>query len=1595
MAGSTNDTSFINPANSGFPAYLDFTTLRSNAINYLGPITGQYWTDYNVHDPGITTLEVLLYAIMDLGYRTNLPIESLLAGAGNTNFFTPAQVFGCNPTSVLDYRKLLMDIDEVRNAWLETDQTQYNGLYKIYLETEKDPADFSVPGDWKNYRHHVRSKVRKTLVAFRNLCEDFGNIVFLKHTYIGVNVEVEIAPGTDTSVVYQQLVATLYDFFSPVPTFYTLAQLTANNVSLDTVFEGRPYTGRPSHGFLLDGEMPDRPMGEQTIYKSALVQKMLGIQGIRTIRMLTLLDGNGNPLPSGGGKWEYPLAADTLPAFSLPVSTFRWYQNGQLLSTQLGSYNAALQLNALHSGKVIYSADSPALDLPAPDANPLTGLGDYYSIQNDYPLVYGIGQGGLPVTASTLRQSQALQLKGYLLFFDQVLADYLAQLSNIGQLFAMSAVSGGSTYFGGDLGTVPDVNRLLRFPPTGAAGGATLLYPVASKDWETLIAEATADKSSDAGAARPGVTVPAVRVDALSAYTFGSSVARDTALATVTILFSAATFTAQTIQLDNGQWKYYLAGTDDLFVLVSQNSFASQTAATGEATTVLYIGAFKENYSLISLGEISSYSFNLVASSSAYYQYLQSILEDPKAYTQRRTAFVEHLLSRFAEAFTDYAMLEAGFLSAGTIADKRLDLMQRFLGKWPEVSADRGKAFDYRLDGWNSSNISGLEKRFKDYCGIADLRRHDLCHFEVQKMEEHFHITLSLAGGDLFTCTDDLPQKDAVPAVYALVAALSDRGNYRVVHRRAEGGYWVEVNFYGGMTARSVRRWLDEASAMTAIDTLYRMWQAAPAKGDSQVSAYQYRAQWQDHQGRAVRTAVAGSIEEKDAYVYAVAHLAAINDERVWKTDEAIAIGDLCQNKAPELPSQQWIDVDGFKIYTRQDVLGTGKSRRWSFEVLDGDNSFRFESRLDFETQAAAREACCQLLHFLCEPQYYSIRKEHENWYKIVIRVGNAVWAEGEPDWDSETHARERISLIVLQARQRLYTLRVISSPHQWKFLFYLGLPDRGSMIFESVRSFDSLPASMAAARAFHQAGPNWEWREAEEGIYLVAELPDGERLGCFHSAAGAVSGHSDAKAVLLRSLLEVKKGIYRLAEEDQELAEHMISPDETSKEGAYIYRLVDKDHPRAFHPVSFSPTSGDEAAAMRDQLISKAAQGYVYLELSLGDDVVRTEQVGGIQKFYFRLRCRNDYFSRLGLPHGRGLVLFESIEGYDDAGQALTAFQQTYLAILRKAGDPGNYGPGKYIALSDRDAVANDGVNRPVVLVPARTREAFEQAGLRTPGELVKAALSYPIRLVEQLTPRYRWVLRNDDMTDWASAVKYPTAEDARAAFDFFLLLLNFPGNYFIEFDWKICRFRLGIREVLAESTHRFHGEREAWGPRGVEKFICVAQHPGGFHLHRREDCSYSWFIACPNRKAIHPCMYETAAQRDQAMHRLVQEAGHFFADGWMDQPDPNEFRLLDGRAHPLAVAPLPSPDSPENRLNRVLDIADALWAGAEPERYGSGIQLIVGEGAAAFAITPAENWSEKEWMRRLSELTTYFPITREASIQGGVTIYRYRLEM
>jgi hypothetical protein len=124
----------IDPAydpSAPLPAARDFYRLRSEGIGRIAESSGAVWTDYNTHDPGISILEALAFAITELSYRTGFPIEDILASAAvsagasaddpypDQAFFNARRILTVNPTTPEDLRRLLIDVAAVRNAWMQ------------------------------------------------------------------------------------------------------------------------------------------------------------------------------------------------------------------------------------------------------------------------------------------------------------------------------------------------------------------------------------------------------------------------------------------------------------------------------------------------------------------------------------------------------------------------------------------------------------------------------------------------------------------------------------------------------------------------------------------------------------------------------------------------------------------------------------------------------------------------------------------------------------------------------------------------------------------------------------------------------------------------------------------------------------------------------------------------------------------------------------------------------------------------------------------------------------------------------------------------------------------------------------------------------------------------------------------------------------------------------------------------------------------------------------------------------------------------------------------------------------------------------------
>ena len=133
------------PKDPVLSAAADYYRLRREGIGHLERLGSEKWTDFNTHDPGITILELLSYAITDLSYRIGWDIKDHLANASSQPFFTAREILTVNPVTPDDYRRLMIDLDKVRNAWItckecmcDTTDVEVKGLYDIKLELEAD-----------------------------------------------------------------------------------------------------------------------------------------------------------------------------------------------------------------------------------------------------------------------------------------------------------------------------------------------------------------------------------------------------------------------------------------------------------------------------------------------------------------------------------------------------------------------------------------------------------------------------------------------------------------------------------------------------------------------------------------------------------------------------------------------------------------------------------------------------------------------------------------------------------------------------------------------------------------------------------------------------------------------------------------------------------------------------------------------------------------------------------------------------------------------------------------------------------------------------------------------------------------------------------------------------------------------------------------------------------------------------------------------------------------------------------------------------------------------------------------------------------------
>ena len=608
----------------------------------------------------------------------------------------------------------------------------------------------------------ILAKARARLHAHRNLCEDFLQFSALRVEDILLCADIEIDPNADVVEVEAQIYFLVNQFLSPTVKFYGLNEIRSLdlddrkfevlridkernvivvpsnlrqsldqgdsitmsgfgtvdqffNVSSIAANELEPsYTDigvveeladlreqegaflflgvldpedlRPveevmigpalDNGFIDDEELKTADL-RSVLHASDLINLILDVPGVKTIRKLEMANvaqDENEDVPSRSVKWCLNLAVDQnyIPRLNTERSKITFLKDSLPIGTDLIAVTRRLEeLEEAERPRVL---PNPELDYAVPQGE-YRELEDYVSIQQDFPLIYGVGPEGVPLDCLepkevARRQAQAQQLKGFLTIFDQLLANYLAQLEHFKNLFSF-----------------------------------------------------------------------------------------------------------------NPQLKAQRDGGD---VLPDEYNFQVNKTYFSQSIYDIIPNGNELYHRLLEAGD-------LPLAKETHDNELQWLTEDTPTFITRRNRFLDHLMARFAEQVTEYALL-AGRIDGPKAPLELIEDKQDFLSRYPDLSGNRGKAFDYRSTHfWHPDNVSGLAKRVSFFNGIDPMTPETLA-FNPEVIE----ISQSQGGAEFWSVIDEadtlLRGRNGYTDRTALNLELervilcgSCEENYQYVCRRVEG----------------------------------------------------------------------------------------------------------------------------------------------------------------------------------------------------------------------------------------------------------------------------------------------------------------------------------------------------------------------------------------------------------------------------------------------------------------------------------------------------------------------------------------------------------------------------------------------------------------------------------------------------------------------------------------------------------------------------------------------------------------------------------------------------------------------------------------
>ena len=730
------------PKNLSLPPSQNYDLLRSAGLSYIENLASDLWTDYNAHDPGITILEALCYAITELGYRCGFDMKDFLRNADGTLvqgqvLFTAKEILTVNPLTIDDYRKLLVDIEGIHNAWLLADD------YKLDDKKNKHAVnEIEIFADCKGDQ----------LTFTPNL-----NPLFLSGLYrvlLDLDVDDRLGDLNNGDIIIINPSSTNFGegefvFEMNLPpwkladfVFWDAAQNVNNIASLTITQQEKTFlfslTLIDSTSISFSVSIPKKPSSKEVTLTD--VQQMFDItvtdkkQKLASVFQTYLSKINK-------AKTIVQTAVKSLQEHRNPGEDF-------------------IEVTTVDDEEIAFCFDvdvQPGADIEEVEAEIFYAIEIYLNPSIDFYTLKELLDNKIPVDeifAGPILQHGFIdtdQLEGTNLRSVIHASDIINVLMDINGVLAIRNFlmrqykADGTTVVNKWCVTVTalhkpvlstDKSKVVLFKNgfpflanyTEVADTILVLHTIRSREKLNGLYQ---DLPIPLGNKRDTESYWPVQYDFPQTYGIGEA---------------GLPSGASTLRIaQQRQLKAYLMFYEQLLA-----DFFSQLT---NACQLFSIENIKQTYYAQFLNNIKDMDavYNTAASFGSLENVLltqdattelkngwQSLYENKDVYEDRRSRFLDHLLSRFAESFNDYALLmykinyedkteeKIGFTD---LSSAKTDTLQNY----PVISSERGKAFnyfpqknDFTLDTtqfWNTNNVSGLEKRISFLAGIPDYSR--------------------------------------------------------------------------------------------------------------------------------------------------------------------------------------------------------------------------------------------------------------------------------------------------------------------------------------------------------------------------------------------------------------------------------------------------------------------------------------------------------------------------------------------------------------------------------------------------------------------------------------------------------------------------------------------------------------------------------------------------------------------------------------------------------------------------------------------------------------------------------------------------------